>query len=123
MLWRGPLSGYMRQWADDCSIGIFLNSKDGFLRSCSSREGRCLRFRSGSHTSTPISVWGSMLFSPSTTHSTRSHGESLSKATLEDSCHKATLVLASMPFHRWSLPLILGGPLRRRRHPGSLETG
>ena len=39
MLWRGPLSGCMRQWVDDCSIGIFLNSKDGFPRSCSSREG------------------------------------------------------------------------------------
>jgi hypothetical protein len=29
----------MRQRVDDCSIGIFLNRKDGFPRSCSSREG------------------------------------------------------------------------------------
>jgi hypothetical protein len=82
-----------------------------------------MRFRSASHSSIPISVWRSMLVSPSTTHSIRSHGESLSKATLEGSCHKMTVSSSSMPLHRWSSPSILEGPLRRRRQSGSLETG
>lgn len=75
----------------------FLNRNDGFLRSCSSREVCSMRFRSASHSSTPISVWRSMLVSPSTTHSIRSHGESPSKTAHKDSRQTATLSWLFMP--------------------------
>ena len=48
-----------------------------------STEPRSMRFRSASHSSVLTSAWRSMVVSRSITPSTRSHGESLSKATLE----------------------------------------